>query len=87
MYTTTGEKLTWAEFDARVEKGEKIFIGEYPFEDVTHITVNGKVYDIIQAVAICLGKYYSKKTEKAKGFAMRTKNKIIVSKTIQSRTK
>lgn len=33
MYTTTGEKLTWAEFDARVAKGEKIFIGNYPEED------------------------------------------------------
>lgn len=33
MYTTTGEKLTWAEFNARVEKGEKIFIGNYPKED------------------------------------------------------
>lgn len=59
----------------------------FPFDDVTHITVNGKVYDIIQAVAICLGVYYSKKKEKAKGFAIQTKNKIIVSKTIQSKTK
>lgn len=33
MYTTTGEKLTWAEFDARVAKEEKIFIGDYPKED------------------------------------------------------
>lgn len=40
-----------------------------------------------RAVAICLGLYYSKKKEKAKGFAIQTKNKIIVSKTIQSKTK
>lgn len=33
MYTTTGEKLTWAEFNARKEKGEEIFVGEYPKED------------------------------------------------------
>ena len=33
MYTTTGEKLTWAEFEARREKGEEIFIGNYPKED------------------------------------------------------
>lgn len=33
MYTTTGEKLTWAEYEARREKGEEIFIGDYPKED------------------------------------------------------
>lgn len=33
MYTTTGEKLTWAEFDRRRNNGEKIFIGDYPKED------------------------------------------------------
>jgi hypothetical protein len=33
MYTTTGEKLTWAEFDKRRENGEEIFVGDYPEED------------------------------------------------------
>lgn len=32
MYTTTGEKLTWEEFDKR-RKQEEIFIGEYSKED------------------------------------------------------
>ena len=30
MYTTTGEKLTWAEFERRYAAGEEIFIGDYP---------------------------------------------------------
>lgn len=33
MYTTTGEKLSWKEFDERRAKGEEIFIGDYPKED------------------------------------------------------
>lgn len=33
MYTTTGEKLTWLEFERRREKGEEIYIGDYPKED------------------------------------------------------
>lgn len=33
MYTTTGEKLTWAEFNRRHAAGEEIFIGDYPRED------------------------------------------------------
>lgn len=30
MYTTTGEKLSWAEFEARRNTGEELYIGEYP---------------------------------------------------------
>ena len=33
MYTTTGERLTWKEFNNRRANGEKIFIGEYPKKD------------------------------------------------------
>lgn len=33
MYTTTGEKLSWKEFETRRENGEEIFVGEYPKED------------------------------------------------------
>lgn len=33
MYTTTGEKMTWAEFESRFNSGESIFIGDYPKED------------------------------------------------------
>jgi hypothetical protein len=33
MYTTTGEKLTWKEFEERRNNGEQIFIGDYPKED------------------------------------------------------
>lgn len=33
MYTTTGEKLSWQEFNERREKGERIYIGNYPRED------------------------------------------------------
>lgn len=33
MYTTTGEKLTWAEFEERRAQGEEIYIGDYPIED------------------------------------------------------
>lgn len=33
MYTTTGEKLTWAEYNARWEQTKNIFIGNYPKED------------------------------------------------------
>ena len=33
MYTHTGEKLTWAEFEARRSAGEELYIGEYPKED------------------------------------------------------
>lgn len=33
MYTTTGEKMSWKEFETRREQGEKIYIGDYPKED------------------------------------------------------
>ena len=33
MYTTTGEKLSWQEFDERRKNGERIYIGNYPRED------------------------------------------------------
>lgn len=33
MYTTTGEKMSWKEFEKRRNNGEQIFIGNYPKED------------------------------------------------------
>lgn len=33
MYTTTGEKMSWKEFETRRENGEEIFVGDYPKKD------------------------------------------------------
>lgn len=33
MYTTTGERLTWAQFEERRNAGEQLFVGEYPESD------------------------------------------------------
>lgn len=33
MYTHTGEQLSWAEFDARRNAGEELYVGEYPKAD------------------------------------------------------
>lgn len=33
MYTTTGEKLSWQEFEQRRANGEKLFVGDYPEKD------------------------------------------------------
>lgn len=33
MYTTTGEKMSWSEFEARRKNGEQIYVGNYPSED------------------------------------------------------
>ena len=33
MYTTTGEKLSWKEFEERRKNGEALYIGNYPRED------------------------------------------------------
>lgn len=32
MYTTTGEKMSWKEFDTRRANGEELYIGDYPEE-------------------------------------------------------
>ena len=33
MYTTTGEKLSWKEFEERRANGEEIYVGDYPKKD------------------------------------------------------
>ena len=33
MYTTTGENISFAEFEARRAKGERLYVGTYPLKD------------------------------------------------------
>lgn len=53
-----------------------------PLDDITHIAVNDEIYDIFDLTGICFAAYHCGKTKGVKGFAIETKNKIIISKTM-----
>ena len=53
-----------------------------PLDDITQITINNEIYDIFDLTGICFAAYHCGKIKGIKGFAIETKNKIIISKTM-----